>query len=161
MSSSNVFFGFSLNLDLFYTGENLAHRSIVSLTCPHCNRSGYLPRTLLVHCIEDHSQLTNHQDPNSTKQLVVCKRKMFRYDFHYQMTLKMCPICVLLPSQDYTNRFVSLTDHLARDHEGETSIPWSNANLQRRNLENKRVKKLSKQSIFFCFFFVLRLGISR
>lgn len=44
----------------------------------------------------------------------------------------MCPICVLLPSQDYQTRFVSLADHLIRDHD------TTEVHSQNRTLDNKR-----------------------
>lgn len=54
----------------------------------------------------------------------------------------MCPICVLLPSQDYQTRFVSLADHLIRDHD------TTEVHSQNRTLDNKRVN--------FSIFFVLK-----
>ena len=59
-----------LHLDLFYAGETIPHRSIVSLSCPYCAELGFLPRTLLKHCSEQHSTISMD---NLTKQLVVCK----------------------------------------------------------------------------------------
>ncbi len=42
-------------LELFYSGESIPHRTIVSLTCPYCCQSGFIPNTLLIHCLEKHS----------------------------------------------------------------------------------------------------------
>lgn len=57
-----------LCLDLFYGGETIVHRSIVSLTCPYCADVGFLPRTLFTHCLDKHPILPSTQ---STHSLVV------------------------------------------------------------------------------------------
>jgi len=61
---------FVADLDIFYAGEAIPRRQVVSLTCPHCGVAGFIPRTLLTHCMENHST-ANSQD--KTSQVVVCK----------------------------------------------------------------------------------------
>jgi hypothetical protein len=85
-----------LYLELFYSGESIPYRTIVSLTCPYCCVSGFIPHTLLTHCLENHSD-------NKTSQ--------------------MCPICVINPIQGHQIRFISLADHIAREHDnGDSSL---------------------------------------
>jgi len=60
---------FFLYLELFYAGESISHRTIVSLTCPYCGVSGFIPHTLLRHCLEKHSIISSD---NNTSQVVVC-----------------------------------------------------------------------------------------
>ncbi len=57
-------------LEIFYAGETVPRRTAVSLTCPHCGLGGFIPRTLLTHCLEKHPS-TPAQDKHS--QAVVCK----------------------------------------------------------------------------------------
>ncbi len=59
-----------LFLEIFYGGETIARRTVVSLTCSHCGLAGFIPRTLLTHCLEKHPS-TSVQDKNT--QAVVCK----------------------------------------------------------------------------------------
>lgn len=54
-------------LEVFYRGELNSRRTTVSLTCPYCAQSGFIPRTLLAHCADKHSQ------PSKAPQVVVCK----------------------------------------------------------------------------------------
>jgi hypothetical protein len=65
------YFYLSFVLEIFYGGESIARRTIVSLTCSHCAVSGFIPRTLLTHCVEKHSTQTK------TAQAVVCKTFLF------------------------------------------------------------------------------------
>ncbi len=47
----------------------------------------------------------------------------------------MCPICVINPTQGHQSRFVSLADHIAREHDDENlSI------FQTQRSEDKKVK---------------------
>ncbi len=57
-------------LELFYSGESIPYRTIVSLTCPYCSVSGLTSPTLLTHCLENHSD-------NQTSQ-VRCIEKILR-----------------------------------------------------------------------------------
>lgn len=81
-------------LELFYSGESIPYRTIVSLTCPYCCVSGFIPHTLLTHCLENHSD-------NKTSQI--------------------CPICVINPIQGHQIRFISLADHITTEHDNEDS----------------------------------------
>ncbi|CAF3514399.1 unnamed protein product [Rotaria socialis] len=82
--------------ELFYAGELISYRSVVSLTCPYCGLSGFTANTLLLHCLEKHSIMLSE---TKTNQAV------------------MCPICVINPLEGYQSRFVSLADHIAREHD--------------------------------------------
>ncbi|CAF1207640.1 unnamed protein product [Adineta steineri] len=82
--------------ELFYAGESISYRTIVSLTCPYCGQSGFLLHTLLRHCLEKHSLISS-----DTNQVV------------------MCPICVINPTQRHQSRFISLADHIVREHDEE------------------------------------------
>ncbi|CAF1439061.1 unnamed protein product [Adineta ricciae] len=104
--------------ELFYSGESTSRRTAVSLTCPHCGLSGFIPRTLLTHCVEKHSS-TSVQNKNS--QVV------------------MCPICVTSPSHGNRARFVLLADHIATVHDGggDEDVTPSSAATQSRRCENE------------------------
>ncbi|CAF2964352.1 unnamed protein product [Rotaria sp. Silwood2] len=98
--------------ELFYAGELISYRTIVSLTCPYCGLSGFISHTLLIHCLEKHSIMLSE---TKTSQVV------------------MCPICVINPLEGYQSRFVSLADHIAREHDdGDLSIN------QIQQFENKK-----------------------
>ncbi|CAF1317538.1 unnamed protein product [Adineta ricciae] len=86
--------------EVFYGGETISHRTLVSLTCPYCGISGFLSNTLLKHCLEKHSIISSDKPSN---QVV------------------MCPLCVLSPVQAHQARFVSLADHLVREHDDESN----------------------------------------
>jgi hypothetical protein len=78
----NIIFQFYF-LEIFYAGESIPRRTVVSLTCPHCGIAGFIPRTLLTHCVEKHSSISL-QDKNS--QVVVCKTFIFSHKkkiYHY------------------------------------------------------------------------------
>ncbi|CAF3573986.1 unnamed protein product, partial [Rotaria socialis] len=83
--------------ELFYAGESIPRRTVVSLTCPHCGLSGFIPRTLLLHCAEKHLST----ETKSTQTV-------------------MCPICVTSTVHSSRSRFPLLTDHLATVHENGT-----------------------------------------
>ncbi|CAF0723011.1 unnamed protein product [Adineta steineri] len=111
--------------ELFYAGESISRRTVVSLTCPHCGLSGFIPRTLLTHCIEKHSS-TSIQNKNS--QVV------------------MCPICVTSSSHGNRPRFVLLADHIATVHDdgtggggggGDEDLLVSSSTTQARHGENE------------------------
>jgi hypothetical protein len=53
----------------------------------------------------------------------------------------MCPICVINPTQGHQIRFVSLADHIAREHDQEDS------------LNNQKVNELMNRIYRYCFFF--------
>lgn len=57
-------------LELFYAGEPIPRRTVVSFTCPHCGLAGFIPRTLLIHCVEKHPSPSSQ---TKTAQAVVCK----------------------------------------------------------------------------------------
>ena len=54
-------------LEIFYRGDSMARQFAVSLTCPYCAQSGFIPQTLLSHCVEKHSATMK------ANQIVVCK----------------------------------------------------------------------------------------
>jgi hypothetical protein len=66
----NIQIFFLFYLELFYAGESIPYRTIVSLTCPYCSLSGFIPRTLLTHCLEKHPIISSE---NETCQIVVWK----------------------------------------------------------------------------------------
>ena len=57
-------------VEIFYAGETISRRTVVSLTCSHCGQAGFIPRTLLTHCIEKHPSTAV---PDKNNQAVVCK----------------------------------------------------------------------------------------
>lgn len=71
-SSLNILFLFVL--EIFYAGETIPRRTAVSLTCSHCGLAGFIPRTLLTHCVEKHSSASTS---NKNNQVVVCKTLFF------------------------------------------------------------------------------------
>ncbi|CAF4229776.1 unnamed protein product [Rotaria magnacalcarata] len=83
--------------ELFYAGESIPRRTVVSLTCPHCGLSGFISRTLLLHCAEKHPST----EAKSTQTV-------------------MCPICVTSTVHSSRSRFPLLTDHLVTVHENGT-----------------------------------------
>ncbi|CAF0992792.1 unnamed protein product [Rotaria sp. Silwood1] len=85
--------------ELFYAGETIPRRSVVSLTCPHCGLAGFISRTLLMHCVEKHPS-TSPQTKNTPAV--------------------MCPICVTSPSHRNRSRFTVLTDHMLTVHDDGT-----------------------------------------
>ncbi|CAF0780337.1 unnamed protein product [Rotaria sordida] len=85
--------------ELFYAGESIPRRTVVSLTCPHCGISGFIPRTLLIHCVEKHPSVS----PQTKNSQAV-----------------MCPICVTSPSHRNRSRFTVLTDHMLTVHDDGT-----------------------------------------
>ena len=50
--------------EVFYGGETISHRTLVSLTCPYCGISGFLSHTLLKHCLEKHSIISSGKPTN-------------------------------------------------------------------------------------------------
>ncbi|CAF2545143.1 unnamed protein product [Rotaria sp. Silwood2] len=85
--------------ELFYAGETISSRSVVSLTCPHCGTAGFISRTLLIHCVEKHPS----GSPQTKNTQTV-----------------MCPICVTSPSHRNRSRFALLTDHMLTVHDDGT-----------------------------------------
>lgn len=69
----------SCYLELFYAGELISYRTIVSLTCPYCGQSGFISHTLLLHCLEKHSLMLSE---NKTNQAVVCKLLRLKNTFN-------------------------------------------------------------------------------
>ena len=90
---NKILFLFFLSIELFYSGESIPYQTIVSLTCPYCSLSGFIPQTFLKHCLEKHS--------NNNK------------------ISRICPICVINQIEGHQIRYLSLVDHIVKEHDQE------------------------------------------
>ncbi|CAF0926192.1 unnamed protein product [Didymodactylos carnosus] len=86
--------------EVFYGGESIPCRSIVSLCCPYCGQAGFLTQDLLTHLIQQHSTSQNLQ-PEEV----------------------ICPLCIIQPDEYQNYRTSSLIEHILSAHEHEQTTP--------------------------------------